>query len=72
MGRNEVSKSWKMLARVLVSIYALLDGVKIRLRHSEGYQSTDKNNEIFEFIEKANPRVISEFNVVHRGILAMG
>ena len=71
VGWNEVGKSGKMLARVLVSTYALPDGVRIRLKHRENCPNSGRDDDIFQFIEEANPRVVSEFNVVLRGILGI-
>ena len=67
--RAEVGNSGKMVARVLITSYALLDGLKFSLRHVNGCLNANRDDEVWKFVGKAEPRVVSELDVVLRGAL---
>jgi len=67
--RAEVGKSGKMVARVLITSYALPDGLKFSLRHVNDCPNASRDDEVWKFVGKANPRVVSELEVVLRGAL---
>jgi len=67
--RAEVGKSGKMVARVLITSYALPDGLKFSLKHVENCPNEGRDDEVWRFVEKANPSVVSELEVVLRGAM---
>ena len=69
--RAEVGKSGKMVARVLITSYALPDGLKFSLKHVNGCPNVNRDDEVWKFVGKTDPRVVSELEVVLRGALLM-
>jgi len=68
-GWREVGKSGRMLARVLVTSYAMLESRVLKMRDLEGCDKRGRADEIFKFIKKADLNVILEFNLIVRGII---
>jgi len=67
--RAEVGKSGKMVARVLITSYALPDGLRFSLKHVNDCPNANRDDEVWKFVGKVDPRVVSELEVVLRGAL---
>jgi len=71
--REEVRKSEKMLAKVLTTLWALPNGVQIKLRHSEKCSNENNDHLILDVVERSGPVTVAEFEVSLRcAMLTLG
>jgi len=49
--------------------YALLSGLPIGLKHDKRCWNKDKNEEIMSVVEKADPKVVLELEMVLKGVM---
>jgi len=67
--REEIGKDGALVRRVVMTSYTLLSGLPIRLIYDEMYLNRDKNEKIMSVVEKANPKVVSELEMVLKGVM---
>ena len=67
--REEIGKDGALVRRVVMTSYALPSGLPIVLKHDRACLNGDRNEDIMSVIEKANPKVISELEMVLKGVM---
>jgi len=67
--REEIGKDGALVRRVVMISYALPSELPIRLKHDEMCLKGEKNEEIMSVVEMANPKVISELEMVLKGVM---
>ena len=53
--KKEVRMSENVLGKVLTTLWALPNGLPIKLRHSEGCKKTNNNHLILDVVQKSGP-----------------
>ena len=67
--REEIGKDGALVRRVVMTSYALPSGLPIRFKHEEGCLNGGKNEEIMKVVEMADPKVVSELEMVLKGVM---
>jgi len=67
--REEIGKDRALVRRVVMTSYALLSGLPIRLKHSEMCLNEAKSEEIMRVVEMAGLKVVSELEMVLKGVM---
>src|ERR1700712_1791519 len=67
--RELVGKSGCLVKRVVMTSYAIPEGIRFGLTHQEGCKNANRNNEILYLVERANPKVVSEFEFALKGVM---
>jgi len=67
--RELVGKSGFLIKRVVMTSYAVSEGIRFGLTHEEKGRNSNMNNEILYLVEKTNPKVVSEFEFALKGVM---
>jgi len=67
--REEIEKDGALVRRVVMTSYALPSGLQIGLKHDRRCLNKDKNEDIMSVVEKADPKVVSELEMVLKGVM---
>jgi len=67
--REDIGKDGCLVRRVVMTSYALPMEITIRLKHKNGCKNAGENEGIMSMVERANPKVVSELEIVLKGIM---
>jgi len=67
--REEIGKDGALVRGVVMTSYALPLGLPIELKHVENCFNKDKNEEIMKVVGMADPKVISELEMVLKAVM---
>ena len=67
--RELVGKSGFSIRRVVMTLYAIPEGIRFRLTHEEKGRNSNRNNEMLYLVEKTNPKVVSEFEFTLKEVM---
>ena len=67
--REEIGRIRCLVRRVVMTSYALPMGLTVRLRHANGCRNREEDERIMGLVERANPKVVSELEMVMKGIM---
>ena len=67
--RELVGKSGYWIKRVVMTLYAILEGICFGLTYEEKCRNKKRNEDILNLGEKTNPKVVSEFEFALKGVM---
>jgi len=69
MKREEVGKSGNLLKRVVMTSFAIPEGITMGITHENKCRYANRNNERQYLVEKAKPKVVTEFEFALRRVM---